>query len=80
MTKVSDILRTKVAPVLSFSFVFPIFLLTTIVHEIGHGIIALALGGRVLAIELYRDAAFIRAHFDTQPNSVGYGVFSPEAG
>jgi len=75
MTKVSDILRTKVAPVLSFSFVFPIFLLTTIVHEIGHGIIALALGGRVLAIELYRDAAFIRAHFDTQPNSVGYGVF-----
>jgi len=60
---------------LSFSFLFPIFLLTTIVHEIGHGIIALAVGGRVLAIELYRDAAFIHAHFDTQPNSVGYGIF-----
>jgi len=75
MFKLSDLLWDKVAPMLSFSFLFPIFLLTTIVHEVGHGIIALALGGEVIAIEIYQDAAFIHAHFDTQPNAVGYSIF-----
>lgn len=73
--KLLDFLWGKVAPILSFSFLFPIFFLTTIVHEVGHGIIALALGGEVIAIELYQDAAFIHTNFGTQPNAVSYGIF-----
>ncbi len=75
MFKLSDLLCNKVVPMLSFSFMFPIFFLTTIVHEVGHGIIALALGGEIIAIEIYQDATFIHAHFDTQPNAMSYSIF-----
>ncbi len=60
---------------LSFSFLFPIFLLTTIVHEVGNAVVAFALGVRVLAIELYQDAACIRTPFETTPSAVSYSVF-----
>lgn len=75
MFKFSDLFWRKVAPMLSFSFLFPVFLLTTIVHEIGHVIIGLAIGGKFIAIELYQDAAFIHMQFDTQPNSVSYSIY-----
>lgn len=73
--KFSDPFWLRVAPMLSFSFLFPIFFLTAIVHEVGHGIIGLVIGGKFIAIELYRDATFIHIQFDTQPNPVNYSVF-----
>lgn len=60
---------------LSFSLLFPIFLLTVIVHEAGHALVALALGFRVLSIELYQEAAYIHAPFQTEPSALSYGVF-----
>ncbi len=47
MVEISDFLQTRIAPILSFSFLFPIFLLTTIVHEVEHAVVAFALGVRV---------------------------------